>query len=315
MQYPLTVPGFENRQLILETAGVWSGAKLLLDGEPASKGPKRGQFLLRRLDGTEVVAHVRVTNFLDPIPQVVIDGKSFLATQPLKWYQWAWGGLPFLLLIIGGALGGLFGGIALVVNGRVFRSNLNGLAKYLLSGLVSALAVGAFFVVAVLFNLTLLNFAPKIAREFKSEAGGFSVITPYTLKETVQSVDTQAGAIDIHIFSADRNDTSLLVGYSDYPVEIVKASDPEKMLDGSRDGAVTNVKGELVAEVKTSLNNFPGRELTISAKAENGQEMILRGRIFLVDNRLYQVMAITSKGKGNSAEIGDFLASFKLLGK
>lgn len=315
MQYPLTVPGFENRQLVVESSGIWSGAKLLIDGEPAPKGPKRGQFVLHRFDGSEAIAQFRGTNFLDPIPQVVIDGKPFSATEPLKWYQWLWCGLPFVLAIIGGALGGLFGGIACAINGRVFRYNLNGLAKYLLTGLVSLGAVVAFLISATLFNLTLLSFAPKVAREYRSEAGNFSVQTPYTLKESSESLDTQVGEIEIHSFLGERGNESVSVGYTDYPAELVRVSDPERILDGSRDGAVENVNGELVSETRISLDGYPGRELTISIIAENKQEIVLRGRVFLVENRLYQIMAVVPKGKENGKHIEDFLQSFTLLSR
>jgi hypothetical protein len=315
MQYPLSLPGFENRGLFVETGGFWSGAKIIIDGEPAPKGPKRGQFLLRRLDGTEIIAQLRVNNFLDPIPQVVIDGENILIAEPLKWYQWVWGGLPFALAIIGGALGGLLGGIALVINGRVFRSDLKNPVKYLLTGIISIATVIAFFVSAVLLNLTIRGFTPEVAQEFKSQEGGFSIMTPYALKETTQTVDTQIGKIEVHFFSADQSGESFVVVYSDYPSEVVKASDPEKMLDGSRDGAIGNVKGELVSETHISLNEYPGRDLTIRAQDENGQDLFMRGRIFLVENRLYQIMVIVTKGNESNSEINDFLQSFKLLSK
>ena len=315
MQYPLSVPGFENRGLIVEAGGFWSGAKIMIDGEAAPKGSKRGQFLLRRLDGTEVVAQLRFNNFSDPIPQVVIDGESFLVAEPLRWYQWIWGGLPFTLLIIGGALGGLLGGFALVVNARIFRSNFKNPIKYLITGIVSLATIVVFFISATLLNLSIRGFAPNVAQEFQSRDGGFSIMTPYTLKETTQFMDTQIGKIEVHFFIADQGEKSFLVVYSDYPSEVIKTSDPEKMLDGSRDGAINNVKGELVSEEHISLNNYPGRDFTIGAQTENGQDLFMRGRIFLVENRLYQIMVMATKGNENNKEIDDFLESFALLSK
>lgn len=313
MQYSLTIPGFEDHQLVVDTGGFWSSAKLLIDGEPAPKGPKRGQFALQRLDGSEAVAHFRITNPLDPVPQVVIDGQAFTLTEPLKWYQWLWSGLPFVLVIIGGALGGLFGGIALAVNGRVFRTKLNSLARYSLTGLISLGAVIAYLISATLFNLTIHGFAPKVAREFRSEAGNFSVQTPYTLKETSQLVDTDVGKIEFHMFVGERGNESIMVGYSDYPVELMQTSNAERVLDGSRDGVVGNTKGELASEIQISLDGYPGRELTININIENVQAMVMRCRFFLVQNRLYQVVALVPKGKGNDKYIDDFLQSFTLL--
>lgn len=140
-------------------------------------------------------------------------------------------------------------------------------------------------------------------------------MTPYTLKETTQTLNTQAGKIDIHIFASEQGGQSLMVLYSDYPANLVKASDPEKIYDGGRDGAVANVKGQLVSESRIWLYGSPGREILIKTKASNGQDATVRDRIYLVGNRLYQVMAVVPSEKENSSEITSFLDSFKLLGR
>jgi hypothetical protein len=146
--------------------------------------------------------------------------------------------------------------------------------------------------------------------EFKSETGGFSIATPYSLKETTQSVDTAAGKVETHMFRAEQGQEAWVVAYSELPVEIVQASDPRGMLEASRDGAVANINGELVSDAPISLNEYPGREFTASA-----QGLSLRARMFLVENRLYQIMAVVPKDKENSKEIDDFLQSFQLTGK
>ena len=43
--------------------------------------------------------------------------------------------------------------------------------------------------------------------------------------------------------------------------------------------------------------------------------MTLRIHYFLVENRLYQVLAIYTSDQENKAEIDGFLTSFKLIGK
>ena len=153
MEYPLTLPGFEGRRLVVQTGGLFSGSKLMIDGRPAPKGPKRRQLLLRRDDGAEVIAQLRTTNFVDPVPQVVIDGQTIALAEPLKWYHWLWAGLPLSLVFIGGLLGGISGGLATYVNGRIFRSDLSGFAKYAVAGFFSVSAVIAYFVLGILFTL------------------------------------------------------------------------------------------------------------------------------------------------------------------
>ena len=151
MQYYIPAEGFEGRQLIVETAGWFSGPRLLLDGQPASKGPKRGQLLIRRNDGVDVIAQLRGI-FVDPIPQLTVDGKTIKIAEPLPWYVWLWSGLPLVLLFIGGALGGALGAVAMTINGRVFRSDMPGALKFAITGAISLVTALAFFVLAIIIT-------------------------------------------------------------------------------------------------------------------------------------------------------------------
>ena len=155
MEYPLTLPGFEGRRLVVQTGGLFSGPKLMIDGKPAPKGPKRRQLVLRRDDGAEIIAQLRQSNFVDPVPQVIIDGQTITLADPLKWYHWLWAGLPFALVFVGGLLGALAGGLATYVNGRIFRSDLNGFAKYVVTGFFSVSAVIGYFVLAIIVRLAI----------------------------------------------------------------------------------------------------------------------------------------------------------------
>ena len=151
MQQYVHAEGFEGRQLVVESAGFFSGPRLMLDGQPAPKGPKRGQLLLRRNDGSDVIAQLRGV-FVDPIPQVTIDGKTIKIVEPLPWYVWLWGGLPILLLFVGGALGGGLGAAAMMINGRVFRTDMHGALKFTITGAISLVAVLLFFTLAIVLK-------------------------------------------------------------------------------------------------------------------------------------------------------------------
>jgi len=148
MMIPVYVPGFEGRQVWVQTPGAFSSSKLFVDGRPATPGPKRGQFLLHRNDGWQVVASFK-GGFPDPIPMLVVNGQAIRLAQPLAWYEWIWIGLPLLLLFLGGAIGGALGGAAMAVNAQLFRSQPNPAARYLLSGMVSAACVGIWLAIAV----------------------------------------------------------------------------------------------------------------------------------------------------------------------
>ena len=148
MRYPVPVEGFRQRPVELETAGLLSGARLLQNGEPAAKGPKRGSFTLIRDDGTEVVARVRPSFLVDPVPAIQIGDQQVRVVRAFQWYEIAWLGLPILLVFVGGAIGAGVGFAAAIVNASIMRSDRPAVLRYLQIGGVSVLAVVAWIVLA-----------------------------------------------------------------------------------------------------------------------------------------------------------------------
>lgn len=157
--------------------------------------------------------------------------------------------------------------------------------------------------------------APPTIKEFKSEAGRFSVMTPAPLQETAQPVETQGGKIDLHLFTGQQDDIAYVVGYCDYSPELAKPDNAEKMLDGARDGAVGNTHGKLTSETTITLAGHPGREIVIEAAGEDRPPMTIKGHLFMVKNRLYQVTVVAPRSRAGDKAIDDFLQSFKLLGQ
>ncbi len=150
MNYPVILEGFEGQTIEVQPAGTFSGYKLLVNGQPAPDGPKRGQMLLCRTDGTQAIATWKVQLLGFDVPQLVVDGKPIALEEPLKWYEGVWSGWPALLLLVGGALGAIAGIIAFGVNIKIFRSSMGKVEKYLLTAVISAVAVMAYLVVAAL---------------------------------------------------------------------------------------------------------------------------------------------------------------------
>jgi hypothetical protein len=155
MGYSVNLEGFEGQAIEVQPAGMFGSAKLFINGNEARPGAKRGEMILTRNDGREVSASWR-NNFFD-IPKLVVDGKVVNVVEPLKWYEWVWGGWPIVLLFGGGAIGGFFGALALVFNVKVFRSGQRTLVKYLVSGAISITALILYFIFALLFSILLNN--------------------------------------------------------------------------------------------------------------------------------------------------------------
>jgi hypothetical protein len=157
--------------------------------------------------------------------------------------------------------------------------------------------------------------APPAPKEFQSEAGGFSVMSPAPLEEAVRPVETQGGKLDLHLFYARQDDIDYFVSYFDYAPGLARPDNAETMLDGARDGAVSNSHGRLVAESNITLAGHPGREVVIAAAGEDRPPETIRIHLFMVKNRLYSVTVGAPRSRAGDKAIDDFLQSFKLLGQ
>jgi hypothetical protein len=150
MEYPIVgVPGFEGRTILLKPAGLFNNVKLIVDNEVMKPTKWGGKYTLRRTDGTEVQARLR-SNLVDPIPQLEVDKKMYLAVKPLPWYQLVWSAIPILLFFAGGAIGAIIGLLAAYANTRIFRSELQAVLKYVVTGLVTIAALVIVLILAVL---------------------------------------------------------------------------------------------------------------------------------------------------------------------
>jgi hypothetical protein len=154
MSYNAKIEGFEGQNIEVNVS-FWTRPKLLVNGEPAPKGKKRGEMVIQRNDGKQVTASWKPQFLGLDVPQLIVDGKVVTLVEPLKWYQWIWGGWPVMLLFIGGALGAIAGMIGVTINAKVFRTEMSDVLKYVVSGVVSVLAVVTYFVAATIFSLLI----------------------------------------------------------------------------------------------------------------------------------------------------------------
>ena len=146
MEYPVKIEGFEGHQLTVTSAEMFANPKLLIDGQSASQGQKRGQFILRKNNGSKVVAQVTAAYLgFDPVPELIIDGKTIQIMEPLKPYQWVWSGIPLFLFFIGGVFGTLCSIIAFAINVRILRSQRSNAVKYLATALVTVLSLSIYY--------------------------------------------------------------------------------------------------------------------------------------------------------------------------
>ena len=150
-------PTFKNQKLSVRTAGFFSGPKVLLNGVAVKR--VKGKYTVKNDIGQEVDVELK-SSFVDPIPSVKIGTEFIDLARRLTWYEYAWSGLPIVLLFIGGALGAVVGMVAAFSNTRILRSSRSTTAKYLLTGAMTAAAFVAFFVLATAFHI-FINGMPQ----------------------------------------------------------------------------------------------------------------------------------------------------------
>ena len=145
MNIPVILPGIEGQNLALCPAGMFAGAKLMLNGKPLTK--QNNFFFVKSNTGSTLAIKFK-NRFLDPVPDLEVGGQTVTLVPPLQWYQYVWMGIPLVLIFLGGAIGGFCGGLAAGISSRVFRSDLSDPMKYGASALVSVAAFVTYFVAA-----------------------------------------------------------------------------------------------------------------------------------------------------------------------
>jgi hypothetical protein len=311
MRFPVSLPGFEDGRLEVES-GLWSGPRLLLDGQEAPRGARRGEYLLRNSLGYEEVASLKQGSFLDAAPSVVFGGETYRLAPPLRWYQWAWGGLPLLLMIVGGALGGMFGAMAAAINFHIFRSSRSPALQFVGAGLVSLGAVLLYLVTAIPLTLwlgSMLN-PPK---PFISEAGRFQVVSPYSFTEIRQPVTNVPGyQLEMPIYVAEQGEQAYFVGYLDYPVEVPGDFDRTTVFENMKTGFLSNINATADGERVIEVAGNPGIEVIATGTVE---EIPIKAivRAVTTDTRIYIVTAMATNEVELTQAMTDFVESFQIL--
>jgi hypothetical protein len=149
---------------------------------------------------------------------------------------------------------------------------------------------------------------------FASKDGRFTVHMPKEpMDPKKQVVKTGTGELNVTLVIAEgRQDSYFVVSYSDFPPAVLKKGEEEMRLDQACNGAVESSRGKLrgVAKPIELAGGYAGREIVI----EKDGAVIAKMRIYLVENRLYQIMVLGSGTIFSSKEkdVGIFLDSFRL---
>ena len=154
---------------------------------------------------------------------------------------------------------------------------------------------------------------PSTWREVDSPDGGFRILMQGDPRVANNVLDTPLGKINASWYSIEANDSAFGVGYADYP-EAVTRGTPRELFTVVRESWVKRISGTLQGDgtdIKLD-NQYPGMEFIALGKLNN-RDAYVRGRFYLVGNRLYQVVVFGTKSAMPISDINQFLGSFKLV--
>ena len=159
----------------------------------------------------------------------------------------------------------------------------------------------------------LLTLAPAVAmaqewKDFTSAECRCSAQLPGMPQQRSNTMQSKFGTLDAKMIMLDVPGTAFFaLFYVDYPKDVITKDKPDEILNDVREAAVANVKGKLRSETKITMNGFPGREVKIDSPGK----MVMHGRIYLVKERLYQVIVVMPESRESAGESKKFLDSFK----
>ena len=145
--------------------------------------------------------------------------------------------------------------------------------------------------------------------KFHSADGKFKVNFSGTPDVSNESIPTEVGNIDMYMFMYEKSVTEAeMIAYSDYPSEMVAMSNTDDMLQGAKEGAVSNLGAIITEEKEIMYNKHKGLEF----KA-NSTQFYVNYKIFLVNNRLYQIAIMRDGSYASKANVDKFFNSFELI--
>jgi hypothetical protein len=145
--------------------------------------------------------------------------------------------------------------------------------------------------------------------EFTSEEGAFSVDMPGNPQYEVLVTETNIGPVNIHSCTVDKGSHAYQVTYTDYGSAVIDSGTPDQILDGACEGVIAGTDVDLISQGNCSLGQFPGREM-VYAVNEAGITSV--HRVFLVEDRMYQVITLSDQAEVMTDDAQRFLDSFRL---
>jgi hypothetical protein len=175
---------------------------------------------------------------------------------------------------------------------------------------------------AALVALLLTGCSERLEwREFKSP-DGCSAMLPGRVQTVARDVMFEGQKLPVSMTSTGVGAAMFALGVVDLPAGIASdAAARERVIAYFRDGLVQNIGGTVISARPASLSLLPGspRQLRAAQAVEargragaDGRVATLAARFFIVDDRLFQLIALGGEGGIEPQTLDTFFTSFHL---
>lgn len=161
---------------------------------------------------------------------------------------------------------------------------------------------------------------PNLWRTYKSNEGGFEILSPGIMSSKTDSVETAVGKLAYHThFYQPRPDDATaenmmyMVSYCDYPEGSLHQDSTQLLaafFDATMESAALSIDGKLMYNSPRDYLDYPGHFWRIDYL--DGQAVIKTWGL-VVDRRYYAIQTVTVKNRSRNRSSDNFLDSFRIL--
>lgn len=150
----------------------------------------------------------------------------------------------------------------------------------------------------------------KKGEKFADKKGNFRIKFPGEPTTEKKTIESEIGDIQMFTFMYTGSVEVYMVAYSDYPEDKISGVPRKDMVQSAKTGFLGNLALNIIDEKEFKMNNNYG--VYVEAKNEKYYTV---AKLFMVDNRLYQLAILVTGDNIAKKTASDFLDSFELIKK
>jgi hypothetical protein len=151
--------------------------------------------------------------------------------------------------------------------------------------------------------------AQGVWKELQAKSQRFAISMPGEPDHQKQTIPSPQGQLHVDVYTFQRPSTIYSITAIEYPEGAIQPDSVEETIKRTRDGMAKSLEGKITTERELTLSGQLGREFQCSMK--NG--MFARVRIYVVKNRMYEIVTATLPENRQGGDLVRYLNSFRLL--